>query len=531
MRRLFAAGVLGAIVVLAGCGTTVPLQTQQYVYDGTGQTTVAPPGLGSTRVTSAPPSTEAQPSNPALPSQAPAVAVSSSVRPSSGGSSPVGSTTARPGKGGQSSRPSATPTRAVHIPTTGRGWDAHNVYIGVMTVNDFSTAAAALGAKEADPGNQEKDAQTVADLINKEGGLYGRKVVPVYDNISTASLLVDAAGDASQACTHFTQDRPVVAVYNDITPIDLPTLRSCFAQAKLPLFEGSIQSTSRSALDDDLGYVTSVVSPSYTDLAPTLVARLQAEHYFTGWNVTNGTAGSAPVKVGVLAENLPADQQAAEALSAALARDGHAPVAQFNYTIGASGTTSNLSSAVLQFRSRGITHVIGADAGSGNFMIQAQAQHYYPREGISTINLPASGLTPDAPRQQLQGALGIGWYPTLDVDGAHDPGFLSAAGKTCLTALQKDQTYATRFAFGIGTSYCDAFGLIRAAALAGGGLTGADLVRGEGLAGPTYTPAGTFSSILHPGDWAIPGAGRDLGWVAKCQCFEYLSKTDYPFGS
>jgi hypothetical protein len=419
----------------------------------------------------------------------------------------------------------------VHIPTTGRGWDAHSVYIGVMTANDFSTAAAALGAKDADPGNQEKDAQTVADQINKQGGLFGRKVVIKYDNVSTASLLIDPAGDATEACTHFTQDQPVIAVYNDLSPIDLPTFRSCFAQAKLPLLEGSIQSTSRSALEEDGGYVTSVVSPTYTDLAPTFVARLQAEHYFTGWNVTNGTAGSAPVKVAIIADNVPADQQAAEALSAALARDGHPPVAQFNYTVGASGTTSNLSSAVLQFRSRGITHVIGADAGTGTFMVQAQSQHYYPRYGINTINLPASSLTPDAPKQQLQGAVGIGWYPTLDVGSAQDPGYLSPAGKICVTALQKDQSYSTRFAFGIGTSYCDAFGLIQAAVRAGGGFSGSEVVRGEAIAGPTYVPSGTFSSSLHSGDWAIPGSGRDLGWVIKCQCFEYLSKTDYPFVS
>ncbi|HEX3899370.1 MAG TPA: hypothetical protein VHW74_09360 [Mycobacteriales bacterium] len=526
MRRLFAVAALVAIVVLAGCGTTVPLQTQQYVYGGSNQS-IAPTtqgdGLGSLPTATVPPTGDVTPSQP-LDNTGPAPTAPSAS---------AASNTAAPHRGGKgSSTPSASPTHsAVNIPTTGRGWDAHNVYIGVMTANDFSTAAAALGAKDADPGNQEEDAQTVADLINSQGGLFGRKVVPVYDNVSTASLLIDAAGDASQACTHFTQDRPVIAVYNDLSPIDLPSFRSCFAQAKLPLYEGSIQSISRSALNGDLGYVTSVVSPTYSDLAPTFVARLQAEHYFTGWNVTNGTAGSAPVKVGIIADNVPADQEAAEALSAALARDGHPPVAQFNYTIGASGTTSNLSSAVLQFRSRGITHVIGADAGTGTFMVQAQSQHFYPRYGINTINLPASSLTPDAPKEELQGALGIGWYPTLDVNGAQDPGYLSAAGKTCLAALLKGQSYATRFAFGIGTSFCDSFGLIRAAVIAGGGFTGPQVVRGEALAGPTYTPAGSFGSNLHSGDWAIPGAGRDLGWIGKCQCFEYLSKTDYPFGS
>jgi hypothetical protein len=236
------------------------------------------------------------------------------------------------------------------------------------------------------------------------------------------------------------------------------------------------------------------------------------------------------VKVGIIAENVPTDQQAAELLAGALARAGHPPVAQFNYTVSASGTTSNLNSAVLQFRSRGITHVVGADAGTEAFMAQAQGQRYYPRYGINTINLPASGLTPDAPKDQLRGALGIGWYPSLDVESGQDPGYLSTIGKTCLTAQQKAQRYTVRFEFAIGTSFCDSFGLIRAAVLAGGGFTGPDVVRGEAIAGPTYVPTGTFSSNLHNGVWAIPASGRDLGWGAKCQCFEYLSTTNYAFG-
>jgi hypothetical protein len=531
VRRLAAASAVLAIGVLAGCGTTVPLSTREAAYGGS--TVTGSPqadGLGDT--------TGGAPSSSVTPTFAPpTLAAPAGSAPAAGGANSVAPTSTSPAAtnphgGKKGATPSTSPTAPVHIPTTGRGWDAHNVYIGVMTVNDFATAAAALGAKEANPGNQEKDAQAMAGLINSQGGLFGRKVVIAFDNVSTASLLVNAESDASQACVHFTQDRPVIAVYNDLSPLDLPTFRSCFAQAKVPLFNGSIQSTSRSALNATDGYVTSVVSPTYTDLAPTFVARLQAEHYFDAWNVTNGTAGSAPVKVGIIADNVPADQEAAELLSAALARDGHAPVAQFNYTLGPSGTTSNLSSAVLQFRSRGVTHVIGADAGTGAFMVQAQSQHFYPRYGINTINLPASSLTPDAPKQQLQGALGIGWYPTLDVGIAQDPGYLSPADKICLTTLQKTQSYTgLRFAFGIGTSYCDAFGLIKAAVLAGGGFTGADVVQGEAAAGPTYQPSGSFSSNLHAGDWAIPGSGRDLGWVVKCQCFQYLSKTDYPFGS
>ncbi|HEX3705194.1 MAG TPA: hypothetical protein VHV76_01065 [Mycobacteriales bacterium] len=529
-HRHVAAVALLAVVSLTGCGSTVALSTREAVYGGSNPTgSGEPDGLGdptgvaptSPAGSAGVPSTTTAPPVGAGPAQ-PAGAGSSSLPTS------IASSAANPSGGGKTA--SAAPTHAVHLPTTGRGWDAHNVYIGVMTVNDFGTAATALGAKAANPGNQQKDALAMAALMNKQGGIFGRKVVVAFDNVSTASLLVNAASDASQACVHFTQDRPVIAVYNDISPIDLPAFRSCFAQAKMPLFEASIQSTSRSALNLTNGYVTSLVSPTYTDMAPTFVDRLQAEHYFTGWNVTNGTAGSAPVKVAIIAENVPADQQAAQVLSAALARDGHPPVAQFNYTVGASGTTSNLSSAVLQFRSRGVTHVIGADAGTGAFMVQAQSQHYYPRYGVNTIDLPASSLTPDAPKKQLQGALGIGWYPTLDVGFAQDPGYLSPADKACVAALKKSQSYTNlRFAFALGVAFCDGFGLIRAAVVAAGGLTGPDLVRGEAMAGPTYVPSGAFSSNLHAGDWAIPASGRDLGWVVRCACFHYLSKTDYAF--
>jgi hypothetical protein len=219
-------------------------------------------------------------------------------------------------------------------------------------------------------------------------------------------------------------------------------------------------------------------------------------------------------------------------LSDALAAVGHRPVATFNYTSGLNGTTTNLSSAVLQFRARGITQVIGVDGGISSFMSDAQSQHYYPRYGLSTLNTPESTIANDENKQQLVGAVGIGWDPPLDVATGQDPGYITSAEKACLTTQQRVQSYSgLRFAVAIGLEYCDAFNLIRADALAGGGLSGPDLVRGQGIAGPRFVPSGTFRSGLRPGDPGLPGAARDIAWVGACRCFKYQSSTDYSFTS
>jgi hypothetical protein len=532
VRRGVLPVALVATALLAGCGSTVAIQSRQYVGGPVGTTAGAGnDGLGDTSGNAGQATAPSTTGPATLPTDIPTSGPGTGSNVG-GGAGPTGV----PTSSATTSKPVAS-TPASHvdtgynaIPVTGPGWDAHNVYIGVTTVNDIATVATALGLKSANPGNQVKDGEAMVAELNREGGLFGRKVVLAPDNESTASLLVNPDQDASQACTHFTQDRRVIAVWNTLTPLDTPTFRSCFAQAKIPLLSGSIAPTDTAALDELHGYAISVISPSFTDLAPTLVARLKAEHFFTGWNVAAGAPGSAPVKIGIIAKNDPTGARAAALLSSALARAGYPPTAQFNYTVGASGTTSNLSSAVLQFRSRGITHVFSTDNGYDMFLSQANSQHYYPRSAISTFDTPAL-LTSNAPKKELVGALGIGSDPSLDVDFAQDPGYITPAEKTCLVEQQKLQSFSgLRFAEAIGLEYCDAFRLIRAAALAAGGLTGPDLVRGIQVAGPTYVPAISFESGLRANDFALPGAGRDLAFETKCQCFAYTSRTNYQFG-
>jgi hypothetical protein len=529
MRRLAipAAAALSA-VALSACGTTVPLSTREYVMNG-GNASGFSDGLGggsdqlggqSGGVTTAPTSGAG-----AL-TGGTGGGGTHSVGNSGGGGVDVG--VPAPGHSAAAGSPAATGYDA--IPRTGRGWDAKNVYIGVTTVNDIGTVASTLGLKNANPGNQVKDGQAMVDELNRQGGMFGRKVVEVAHNVSTASMLVNAQQDGAEVCTHFTQDRPVVAVWNTLTPLDLPTFRTCFAQAKIPLIHGSIAPTDTAALNKLHGYSISLISPSFTDLAPVLVSRLKANGYFRGWNTTTGALGNAPVKVGIIAKNDLTGSRAAAILAGNLARAGYPPAAQFNYTVSASGTSSNLSSAVLQFRSRGITHVFSTDNGYGQFLQQADSQKYYPRSAITTFDTPAL-LRTNVSKKILIGAMGVGSDPAIDVDFAQDPGYITPAQKSCITQQEKYQSYkGLRFALAVALEYCDAFRLIKAAALAAGGLTGPQMVEGFQLAGPEFIPAMTFVSGMHRNNFAVPGAGRDLAFLDRCGCFAYTSKVNYRFG-
>jgi hypothetical protein len=532
-RRLVlpAAGALAA-VVLTACGTTVPLSERKFVMNGGTSSAGVNNGLGDASGQLAGNGDAGTGSSTSDDGGSTGVTggggAATAGNSSSAGVKSTGPTPGHSTATGHTTKPTSTGYDA--IPKTGRGWDAKNVYIGVTTVNDIGTVATALGLKNANPGNQVKDGNTMVAELNRQGGIFGRKVVMVANNVSTASMLVNAQQDGAQACTHFTQDRPVVAVWNTLTPLDTPTFRNCFAQAKIPLIGGSIAPTDTGALNALHGYAVSLISPSFTDLAPTLIARLKANGYFTGWNTTTGAPSKAPVKIGIVAKNDPTGARAAAILSGALARAGYPPSAQFNYAVSASGTSSNLSSAVLQFRSRGITHVFSTDNGYGQFLQQAQSQHYYPRSAITTFDTPAL-LRTNVSKKILIGAMGLGTDPAIDVDFAQDPGYVTPAEKTCLQEQQKSQSYkGLRFAEAIALEYCDAFRLIKAAALAGGGLTGPEMVAGLQLAGPDFVPAITFTSGLHRNDFALPGSGRDLAFQAKCGCFVYTSTTNHRLG-
>jgi hypothetical protein len=414
------------------------------------------------------------------------------------------------------------------IPAIGRGWDRSVIHVGVITENDAQKVAEGLGLSDLDPGDQEAAARAAADQVNRTGGIFGRTIVLDFLNEATFSLLASPDTQAAAACTHYAQDRPVVAVVNSVTIIDTPPFKACFAKNHIPVFEGSQQPVDREVLDSFGGDIISILSPSYTDVAPTLVARLSALGYFSRWNDHAGQPGNSPVRVGILTPHDPTGATAAALLSDALTRAGYPPVAVYSYSSSGAGSGTE-ASAAYQFRARGITHVIGTGLNTYLFMTPAETAGYRPRYGVSTFNAPGVLLENNVPKPQLNGALGIGTDPTADVDDDHDPGAVSPAETRCLAVMRaaKQDFTGKRLAAAVALFDCDVFALLRVSAVAAHGLDAQSIIRGVQLGGPKFVPAETFTSGLGPGEFALAGTARDLGWDTQCLCFQYISTTNH----
>lgn len=191
-----------------------------------------------------------------------------------------------------------------------------------------------------------------------------------------------------------------------------------------------------------------------------------------------------------------------------------------------------MSSAVLQFRGRGVTHVLSTDGGALlGFMLSADDQGYRPRYGLSSFLTPAALLEGTAPARQLVGSVGAGWSPSVDVTDARDPGDTGPGETFCKKVLAEGgQTFkGQRLAEAVAFAFCDGLRLIADSARAGGGLTGRQVAAGMQVAGPRLQSAFGFGNGFGKGRSFLPGAVRDLAYDTGCSCFAYTSKTSHRF--
>ena len=506
-RRVLAAIAVAAVAT--ACGSTVQTSSQSQLGAAGDQGLGGPSGTG---VTSSPIGTTISGSSTGLGgTTAPGATV---------GGSPAGGSAAAGTAGG--SIPTAG---AGGLPTTGPGWDAKHVYIGVTTQKDVNTAAQSVGADGLDAGDQEAEVRAVATYLNAHGGVFGREIVPVFKDQATVATKQnpDAAGAAT--CSYYSSDRKVIALFNPVTLMDVDSFRACMAHHKIPLFSASVAPVSQAIAHKYAPYFFQSVAPTWDALAPALVAGLQAQGYFgSGWNTGTGAPAPGKPTLGILTDNTVGGQQTAAVLLKALQSAGH-PVKQvFSYD---ANNTSTMSSAVLQFRGNGVDHVLSTDSALFAFQLQASSQGYRPRYGITSLNAPVTFLQTNGGPQQNAGDVGVGWAPTLDVDDANDPGVISKGQAVCNAILSKahQNLAGKRLGRAVAYAFCDGLFLITQGAAAGGGLTGLHIYNGMLKVAPRFPSAFSFASGLSANRLFIPGGIRPLAYVSSCSCFRYQSRT------
>ncbi|MDP9100947.1 MAG: hypothetical protein M3N21_02225 [Actinomycetota bacterium] len=522
MGGLRAATAVGAVVVLAGCGSTVAQTagtSARSLGAVTDQNGLAAPGasVGS------------------------AVTAGAGSPGTTNGGSSAGTATSgnqgtavAPGAGlgpGPASGGGGAPTGALQ----GLGVTATSISVGIpyFTNGDAYNAAAGAAVKNGDP---RADWQAVVEDINAHGGITGRKLVAVFHAYDANSTQPGATQDQA-ACSDFTQDHRVFAVLGRSTDV----LDACLQNAGvIHLDAGSIIGPDKKTFEPLPLYFNSTLSQER--MMADEVGVFRRTGYFSAWDYGTGKPGALPVKLGILSLDTPQWERPLEStLLPALARAGH-PVAGTDVVrvhspksqAEIAQSVNDVQGAVLKFRTDGVTHLILLDANGSLTLLfakPAQGQRYFPRLGINS----ASGVQALADQgvignDQLGGAIGLGWIPSVDLPAAASPKYATNASRRCLKVMKtytgNDYTStAAATAFGI----CDMGNLFSAGVRGAGSRITSTSVRtaleslGTGFAAAAL-PEEFYGPARHDGTQR----GFDLQWSTDCTCALYAGAHEIP---
>jgi hypothetical protein len=391
MRRVLCAAVLA--LTIAACGSTVPLSSQS-------SSLAAGDGLSL-----------GQPSATTAPStgQLPGTSSSNGSVPTRGGV-PSASAIAAPG---------STATQGVV-----RGSSAP-VEIGLFVVKDLGPVTKSLGVDGLATGNGTVQGKAAVGLLNTRGGLAGHRVNPVifeYDATGNQNTQTQAA------CSTFFQDHHVRAVISEVL---LQLLQQCVAKAGVPFLSSGNRTTSQAEWAR-YPLNASGAQLSLERMVPLWVESLVAQKYFAGSKA-----------IGLVYNEDPDYRTAPALLRKALQQHGLSLTAE--QSMPGTDDTSKLTaatnagrSAALRFASQGVDRVMAIDK-SGQaltyFGLAASTQGYYPRFGLTSLELPSLLRTVLSARQ-LEGAAGIGWSPGVDLPVRNQP-VVSGLFSTCLAVMRK----------------------------------------------------------------------------------------------
>lgn len=344
--------------------------------------------------------------------------------------------------------------------------------------------------------------------LNKRGGILGRKVVPYFHKIDINS---QPAQYQQAACSAFTQDNKVQYVTDNLGPLFL----SCMKKAGI-----GVLATGR-ALMTSKGFATYSTFVMPDAIALDRLARLQASRF-----LEMGYFGNLKTtKVGIIYYDEPEFVAAEKVLEAALKSRGItvATSQALHYvasTADVGQTVSEAGSAVLKFRSSGVTHVLAVEENAwltGGFGIAAASQKYYPRYGY-TSNEPLGNIASNVPAEALKGALFLGWIPAYDVN---DPKQLTAKGRACLAFFAKTQLQDTPNQRGTLITACETLDFLREALTAAGSSNGAQSLVAGGAKLTGFASSETYGVRVTADRRDGVSAVRPGEWNDGCSCFRY----------
>ena len=295
----------------------------------------------------------------------------------------------------------------------GPGVTPSTIRIGI-TYPDLSALKNVINV---DPGNYLVAYDTLIKQINAQGGLKGRKIVPVYAPVNPLGT-----APAATACTHLTEDVKVFAVLGFFQPADT----GCYVQTHdTPIIGASL--TSAQAAQAKAPWFGTVISDS--DLIPKEMAIFKQEGAFAGQ------------KLGVVGTS--ADQQIMNVVLSVLHKM-NANVVQTAVNAApvtdTAAQTQEYATIASKFQSSGVTSVVAVgDSGNGwPAALQSTQSSYHPRLIASNYITLDAYVSNKAGHSQaiLKNALTAGGYPPASIVW-NDP-----AMKRCIARIQKAEPNA-----------------------------------------------------------------------------------------
>ncbi len=402
--------------------------------------------------------------------------------------------------------------------TAGPGVTATTIQLGVPYCNDCATANGALGGGGQDPGDTRRYYQAAIDDVNARGGVLGRKLVPLFHEIS-ASTNIDTS--QQQVCEDFTKDHKVAALFfrGEIT-------YQCAKNAGIIAMGGGGSGPMYARYPN-------LLAPSSIRLerlgAVTVKAMVKL-----GWNKPQAPKWPTG-KIGLITWDTNEYKYAMEhGWLAALHESGlkesdvrYIAVPQSDKSIA--DASSAVASAVLSFQQKGIDHVFISDgpagifAGTGLtflFLNTAKSQNYFPRYGFNTNNSPGWS---NLPADEEAGMLAV---DSGDSERINDEGIpLNPVRERCQAIMRKaglpvGDTQTTNVAAGA----CEiAFFAEAVFQRATSGTTISQVIAAAESIGTSYRSPWSYGNRLsrtqHDGDAKF----RNSRFDDACACMKYTS--------
>jgi hypothetical protein len=394
--------------------------------------------------------------------------------------------------------------------------DRRPISVGILYTNN--DAAPSAGIDNGNTFTSRTAFEAFVAAYNQRGGVAGRKIEPVYFELRSSSVTLQA--DLQAACSSFTEDNHVAVVLSAVGLFSELVAR-CLAQARVPQIAG----------DYALGDVTSLAqAPSfYTPDTMTLDERMRAllERATAAHRLTPAD------KIGVVVEGCPYNTRAydrtvvptAKRLGLTLTQRVDARCFEGFNDFG--GQASDMASAVLRLNSVGVTKVVFVSGSfEGNLMLlfatAAESQGFHPGYALTSAAAPAVQEA-NTPKTQLANAFGLGWLPSVDT--ARPQPVLPAAER-CIRDLKAGAGVAPASPVDRFTAFsiCDTFALVDAVLRVTLGATDprtvAAAVAGLGT-GFAASAAHGESTDFRNARRAGPAQGRLFAWSTACGCFDY----------